>query len=106
MLDVAQSVVAFSLALRGGPGIPAEALFSLPCAAGFVEAYRSKRAWASTELGFLPDALRREVRRNALTDLRDVEEHLRHWKEDEWRLSRDQIELIDAHCEAVGGARG
>ena len=106
LLDLAKSVVAFSLALEGQPGEPADAVFSLPCATAFLEAYAKKRPLAFPELSLLPDALRWEVRANALTDLRDVEEHSRRWVEHEWRLSQRQMELIDGHCEAVASARG
>jgi len=106
LLDVAKSVLAFSLTLQGKPGEPATAVFSAPCATGFLAAYAARRPLSSAEFQVLPDTLRREVRANALTDLRDVEQHSGRWVEHEWLLSRRQIELIDEHCEALASSRG
>jgi Ser/Thr protein kinase RdoA (MazF antagonist) len=99
LLDVALSVLSFSLTPKGGPGIPATPVLHVTCGRSFLEGYRSLRPIPLQELHLLPTALQRQVRANALFDLRDVEEHSRRWVQHEWEFSRKQIDLVDGACE-------
>lgn len=103
LLDIAKSVLAFSLSLEGAEGVPATVFFHVPCARSFLEGYRRRRGLEPEELRLLPAALRREVRAGALFGLRDVEHHARRWVEHEWELCRRQIDLVDDGCGAVVG---
>ena len=98
LLDVARSTLGFSLSLEGSPGVPATPVFHVKCSTTFSEGYRSVQPIPSAELRLLPAAFRRQVRAQALYDLREVAEQSGRWVEHEWELSRKQIDLVDSAC--------
>jgi len=101
LLDVAFSVLGFSLTLVGRPSVPATPVFHVGCGRSFLQGYRSVHAVPIPELHLLPTALRRQVRVRALFDLRDVATHRGSWVDDEWELSKKQIDLVDANCDRI-----
>lgn len=101
LLDLAKSTLAFGLSIEGQRGVPASATFDLACARAFLDGYRQRGPILPEEARFFPTALRRQVRASALFDLRDVEEQSHRWIQEEWDLSRSQIDMVDAACESV-----
>lgn len=101
LLDVALSLLGFSLSLEGEPGAPASAVLYAACGRSFLEGYCGQRPIPTQEQRLLPTALRRRVRANALFDLREVAATSRRWVQHEWELSKQQIDLVDRNCDAI-----
>lgn len=101
LLDVTKSLLAFTLTLEGQPGVPSHATFHAECGRAWLNGYRGRASLDDREIRLLPLALRREVRTNALYDLREVAEHAKRWVQHEWDFSTLQVGLVDANCRAV-----
>jgi Ser/Thr protein kinase RdoA (MazF antagonist) len=101
LLDVAMSLLAFTLSLEGEEGVPGTARFNLRCGRSWLAGYKGSCHLEGEEIRFLPLALRRQVRASALFDLADVAKQSKRWVQHEWDFSKLQIDLVDANCQCV-----
>jgi len=78
--------------------------FDLSCARALLQGYAGGHPLPGPELGLLPLALRRQIRRWALFDQVDAQGPGR-WRADEWQFSRKQIGLVDASAHLLADGR-
>jgi len=101
ILDVAMSLLAFTLTLEGEPCVPGSATFHVECGRSWLAGYQDGVPLGPEEIQLLPLALRRQARIGALYDLADVAKQSKRWVQHEWDFSKLQMDMVDAHCQTA-----
>ena len=96
LMDVAHSLITFSMTVDEPPASMAVPVFREACAHEWLAGYAGVRPLTTAETSCLPVALWRHARVGALFHLCDVAEQAGRWVGHEWDYAAREVELIDA----------